>query len=323
MATLIPSLRHFVNRPLLRLSNPQRRWARVLDVRFLATQNSQESILSRYQEKLHQKAKQEGLNDIAELKEAYREKIDDVRKRSPAGLAASTKPSTVSPDSLFSPSSIPKTSVSKGDGRAQAKLPPGVKELSSYLDVEKTRELPAEQISQIWRLRHASNERSLTAVIATDTWEQMLEKAKRHPQFILPLPRSSDSADKDAQDPSQSRTAADMHFLQWTFPHADSTNILFTHLAEYKLRGEYSQPHTTVTVHTELAESNGVVLVVGTVLDDRGVSVDEGKWLLMCMQKFYGLQGETPKRKQLLEQFTSGDVRFRVEDLMEQVDQVS
>lgn len=58
MTMSIPTLRHFVSRPSLRFSNSQRRWARVLDVRFLATQDPQARILSKYQEKLQQKAKQ-------------------------------------------------------------------------------------------------------------------------------------------------------------------------------------------------------------------------------------------------------------------------
>ena len=98
--------------------------------------------------------------------------------------------------------------------------------------------------------------------------------------------------------------------------------MLFTHLAEYKLRGEFSQPHTTVTHHLELAEEKGLVLLQGSVVEGRGVSVDEGKWLVMCLQKFYGDVGGQGERKRLLEQFSGGDGEFRIETLVEEAEKV-
>lgn len=98
--------------------------------------------------------------------------------------------------------------------------------------------------------------------------------------------------------------------------------VLFTHLAEYKLRGEFSQPHTTVTHHLEFAEEKGVVLLQGQVVEGRGVSVDEAKWLLMCLQKFYGVGGEKSERKRLLELFRKGDASFSVEDLVEEAEKI-
>ena len=98
--------------------------------------------------------------------------------------------------------------------------------------------------------------------------------------------------------------------------------VLFTHLAEYKLRGEFSQPHTTITHHLELAQDTGVILLQGQVVEGRGVSVDEAKWLLMCLQKFYGVSGEKSERKRLLELFGKGDSAFKVEDLVEEAEKI-
>lgn len=95
--------------------------------------------------------------------------------------------------------------------------------------------------------------------------------------------------------------------------------MLFTHLAEYKLRGEYAQPHTTVTHHLELAKEKGVVLLQGQVMDGRGVSVDEARWLLMSLQKFYAGEGV---RGELLEKFSKGDGGFRVEDVVEEAEKI-
>lgn len=57
MAALAPSVRHLTGLrgpPLYRF---QRRWARVLDVRFV-TQQAQDRILDRYRQKLDQKVKE-------------------------------------------------------------------------------------------------------------------------------------------------------------------------------------------------------------------------------------------------------------------------
>lgn len=143
------------------------------------------------------------------------------------------------------------------------------------------------------------------------TYKRIADTARRHPQFILPLPR-------DGQ-------AAEIHFLQWTFPTPTTSTVLFTHLAEYKLRGEYSQPHTTVTHHLDLQEPKGLVLLQGSVVQGRGVSVEDGKWLLMCLQKFYGVGAEDvlAPRKRLLEQFSHGADDFRLEELLEEAEKIS
>ena len=98
--------------------------------------------------------------------------------------------------------------------------------------------------------------------------------------------------------------------------------MLFTHLAEYKLRGEYSQPHTTITHHLELEKDKGLVLLQGQVVEGRGVSVDEAKWLVMCLQKFYGPVGEKSDRRRLLEMFGRGDPAFKLEDLVEEAEKI-
>lgn len=63
-------------------------------------------------------------------------------------------------------------------------------------------------------------------------------------------------------------------------------------------------------------------------MEGRGVTVDEGQWLLMCLQKFYAGQGEEGNqvrksgRKRLLEQFSQGDGGFKVEELLEEAEKI-
>ena len=157
----------------------------------------------------------------------------------------------------------------------------------------------------------------------------MAATARRYPRFLLPIPRpvvddedkpSNKPAEKGEQAATQEQghhrnqaqqegragssagsagTAADIHFLEWTFPAPYTTVVLFTSLAEYKLRQEYAVPHTTVSMHLELvngadskgntkADGAGPVLLHATVTKGKGVSVDDARWLLMCVQRFYG-----------------------------------
>lgn len=241
-----------------------------------------------------------------ELKAVYHEKIEKQRKQaietarpSPASSPLFPQPPQASAGTI-SPDTKPLSTKST--------IHPGMKTLSSYIDVEKTRELPEKEIEYIWRLRHAHDQQSLCAVIPNPTYSRILKTARSHRQFILPLPREGQGAE--------------MHFLEWTFPTATTVTVLFTHFAEYRLRGEYSQPHTIVTHHTDLADSKGLVLLQGNVVGGRGITVDEGKWLLMCLQKFYGGADGIAIRKKLLEQFTRGDLSFEINELLQESEKI-
>ena len=256
-------------------------------------------------EKLYlQNSFSEGLKDVKELKEAYKDKIMDLRKK--ASVEIPTVPPTPPPSPVQSESSSPFPPPPPPPQPTLSSKKEGIKTLSSYLDIEKCRTLPAKELEAIWRLRHIKDPQSLCAVIPLHLYKHIESTAKKHPHFILPLPHEEQGAE--------------IHFLQWTFPAPDTVTVLFTHLAEYKLRGEYSQPHTTITHHLELADSNEQVLLQGNVMEGRGVSVDQAKWLLMCLQKFYGVQGAEGGRRRLLEMFGSGDAGFRVEDLLEEAE---
>lgn len=346
--------------PSSRYSGPwsahQRRWARVQDPhpRFLAThelkKRKEEEIIARYKQKLEGKAKEEGLTSIADLKEQYQDKIKALRKKaSVAGVtegSSATGPAeepTAPKGILKQQSSFPETeSIPSEPGPAKSKspypapppppvpqdtqapsLPPGIKPLSSYLDVDKVRTLSAEQIQELWKLRHSRDERALIAAVPLKSYTTMMKLAQQHPQFVLPVPREG--------------TGAEIHFMQWAtygslppssmeqpsgappLPH--TATVLFTHLAEFKLRGEYATPHTTVTLHADLLPEKGLVLAVGNVQENRNVSMDDAKWLLMCLQRFYGME-RAEVRGKLLKQFSQGDAGFDVQELMDEAERM-
>jgi ATP synthase mitochondrial F1 complex assembly factor 1 len=344
-----------LRRSLDRCSRPipvfrtQRRHARVHDVRFVTTHRDQEKILDRYKEKLEQKAKEEGHGSINSLKKAYKEKIAGY-KRAADPTFVETQPTENKTSPLHQPPPPPPTpqpvttpQTKKSSGA------PGIKPLSSYLDLDKVSSLPKKEVEYIWRLRHANDPLSLCAAIPLDTYNRIYQTARKHPQFVLPLPRPV--AEDGSGDVKQSaegfeggaeRAASDIHFLQWGFhppagpppsPHGKTANthtstVLFTHLAAFKLHGTYAQPHTTITHHLDLADSHGLVLLSGSVVKGRGVSVEEGRWLLMCLQKFYDHEGHgggigKEKRQGLLEKFSKGDQGFSLDELVDEAERIS
>ncbi|KAH6890563.1 ATP11 protein-domain-containing protein [Thelonectria olida] len=299
----------------------QRRWAQVHDVRFLATTRPSQAIVDKYRAKLDQKAKQEGVSSIDELKAVYAKKIDAERRHGAVDehfipQAPDTPVSQPNADGVPISNTHPKTTKPLPTGADK----PAVKTLDDIIDLEKSRELPDKELTAIWRLRHASDPQTLCAVMSTSTYKAMEDVARSSPQFVLPVPH-----------PTQ---GAEIHFLQWTFDAASKTStVLFTQLAEFKTRGEFAQPHTTITHHLDLAD-RGLILMQGQVVDNRGVKAEEAKWLVMCLQRFYGgwegegveLEGErkerADERKKLLEWFSTGDERFSLEKLMEEAERM-
>ncbi|KAL5122017.1 hypothetical protein ACEQ8H_000233 [Pleosporales sp. CAS-2024a] len=329
MALRIPPLRHCLRQPL---SNPrftQRRWAQVHDVRLLATHGAHERVLAKYREKLEKAAKEKGLSHVSELQAQYKDKIEQLRREAivPGATGPLTPPpspeTSASPSNAKSPWPAPPPPPTPPNSAAAPAPPPGVKTLNSFLDVEKIRQLPLKEVEALWRLRHARNPQSLHFAVPAHVFRSLLSTAKQNPSFVLPIPREIPVEDADpAQETPQTQQAAELHYLQFAHPHVDTTTLLFTSLAEYKLRGEFASPHTTVTFHQELADSHHVVLGQGLVVENKGISVDEARWLVMCMQKFYVQSEEGRGRRELLNMFTRGDNAFQVERLIDEAEKI-
>ena len=272
------------------------------------------------------------------MKEAYKDKIQEYRRNaSTITPTASEQPDESTQSRLQDPEPPPPNAQSPPKSGT-----PGIKALSSYLDLSKVIALPTKELEMIWRLRFASDPQSLCAVIPLETYKRISKVAQSHPQFILPLPREIPEAERDG---SGDQTAAEIHFLQWGFHppspsaprhslHAGqvsannhTSTVIFTNLAAYKLHGAYAPPHTILTHHLDLADSHGIVLLSGSVVKDKGVSIDEGKLLVMQLQRFYDFEGMAKGRKrELVENFTKGEIKppgqegagFSVEDLVEE-----
>lgn len=286
----------------------------------------------------------EGHESVESLKEAYSDKIEDLRRKaSTVATPESKTPSSTVPGTppAFHPPPPPNASPTAQAARKVSGSTSPIKPLSTYLDVEKIRDLPPKEIEALWRLRHANNSTSISAVIQLDTYKRIAEAARQNPQFILPLPRQQTAeAEPEVKnaDGTPAQTAADIHFLQWAFhppaegsvttagetAHTHTSTVIFTHLGAFKMHGSYAQPHTTVTHHLDLADDKGLVLMHGQVVPDRGVSTSEATWLVSCVQRFYDFGGQASGRKgELVRMFTRGDVEnFKVEELLEESERI-
>lgn len=337
MPLRIPPLRHALRQPLVNPRTIQRRWAQVQDVRFLVTHDTHERVLAKYRDKLESKAKEKGLKDLEELKAQYKDKIEELRKQ--AIVPGATGPLTPQPEQKQqqqqpqqngtasakpdSPWPAPPPPPRAGAGSPTAP-PPGVQTLESFLDLSKVQTLSQQEIEALWRVRHAGNPQGLHFAVPAHTFSQLLRSAKQHPSFVLPVPREipadTETASPDAQ--GQTQQAVELHYLQFAHPHNHTTTLMFTTLAEFKLKGEFASPHTTVTFHQELADSHNLVLGQGLVMEKRGISLDDARWLVMCMQKFYVQTEEGKGRSELLNMFTRGDSAFEVQRLIDEAEKI-
>ncbi|POS81857.1 hypothetical protein EPUL_006302, partial [Erysiphe pulchra] len=164
----------------------QRRWAQVHDVRFLATHQTADKVLDKYREKLEKKAREEGKGSVDELKQSYKEKIDALKEKAEVPGANAPLHAQQPPAPSQTASSVP----------YQAPPPP---EPQTEAPAQSCRvsALPDREVEAIWRLRHVHDPQSLCATMHAETFRRIAATARKHPQFILPLPRK----DQGARDP--------------------------------------------------------------------------------------------------------------------------
>jgi ATP synthase mitochondrial F1 complex assembly factor 1 len=237
------------------------------------------------------------VESISELRERYQPKIEILKKKlaTPPAKTIPHKASSIS--SATRPSSIP-----------PAVTP--IKTLSSYVDVEKLRKhTDSKEIELIWRAGHTKDS-LICAVIPKGIYTRMVSLAREHPMFILPLPREN---------------GVEMHFMQFKFPEAKVSHILFTSLLEYKTHGEFARPHTTVMHFEDLAEEKGIVLMRGEIDNGHGMDLEDARMLMIGVQKLFGAEASSERgkiRRALIEKFSKGSEEFDVNELMDELNRI-
>ncbi|KZS90277.1 ATP11-domain-containing protein [Sistotremastrum niveocremeum HHB9708] len=301
------------------------------------------SYEEKYGEKLKRRLDEEGLRSVSELKAKLVE-----RTKSPEVVGQPMRPSVAG----STPNEAPAKPIVK-----ERKDSSPVKPLSSILNLSKLFSTPhtPEQITALWTAYHASKPGCLSAVIPTETYERMITSAKLYPSFVLPLERTipPDQAPADATTAVEKK-AHEFFYLEWGFhppppdPRSDpaflfdlppatsstpptdqmnphTSSLLFTPLAEYKIRQSFATPFLVLTHYTDLARSHGVVLLRGdrtpsTTQGNEGkfsMSLTDAQVLSLLVQKFWLGTEESQRGRELLETFHIQPKEFKWEELIE------
>lgn len=227
--------------------------------------------------------------------------------------------------------------------------------LSSILNLPRILSSPhtADQISALWTAYHASRSGGtgrgfICASIPLTSFQQLKERARRYPSFVVPLPRLQEAPPEAPFVKGQ--TPHEFYYLQWNFhaspevpsndefffeKHAKTSllsnpqacTVLFTPLQEYKLRGSFATPYLVMTLYTDLAATHGVVLLRGEITPSSSGGVRymltqaDAQVLGLALQKFYLWKtGNDPSQlsegERLLRAFHESPQDFKWEDLL-------
>lgn len=274
----------------------------------LAKQFSQEKtinaeVLNKYKKQLEQKAKDLGVSDLNELKEKFKDKIEKTKIELGAEdplkqvLEWEKQQKEKSTDGSV-------INVRKIDEKKE-KLP--FKVLNDFIDVDKAKGLPVDDIKMIWKHRFLNKERALHATLDNRQFADIYANAYRYPNFVLPLPKPHNDG-------------YELEFVQWAFVGPNTIHCMFTTLAEYKLNKEFSRPHTTLIFHQEFSQDKDLVLMNGVSEKEGGLSMDEAQLLAVNLQRFYS--GKFPQMTKLLKEFNEGSPEFNVEELIKEATSV-
>lgn len=294
---------HPIFRPLLRLPIvvAKRNALIVNNIRFLQSHAS-EVILQKYKDKLNKKAKEVGAKDYEDLKEKLKDEIEKKKKElSSVDLLAELDSHLAKNESSSNPNVI---KINKPLAPPPKEDKPPFKTLKSYVDVDKISALEPDQISLIWRARFQSNPQNVCSAVPLENFEKLYSTARQNPNFILPLKKENQGHE--------------LHFVQWNFTGPKTTHVIFTTLAEYKLHGEFSKPHTTLTFHKELADLKKIVLMNGLIEKEANVSLSEAQLLILNLQNFYGGLEGSESKLELLKAFNTGSDKFSIDALIKE-----
>lgn len=292
------------------------RTASVTNVRFIQSkQYIDKKIQKRYKEKLEEKAKQKGLESAEKLMEEMKDTIETTKKE--LNKIDPLKELEDYEQAMNLNDSIQGTNKNKLDPISPDTPKEPFKTLSSYLKLDKIKELDTQQIEFLWRAKFQSNPQSLTAVIPNEVFKVMYKLARKNPTFVLPLPKENAQLDPSDKIDGENSTPMEIHFVQWSFVGPHTVHCMITSLIEYKLHKEYARPHTTIAFHTDLSEEKDIVLMNGQVEKDAAITLGESQMLLLNLQRFYGAfrtGSEIEKERiALLEAFNRDADKFSIE----------
>ncbi|XP_049548518.1 ATP synthase mitochondrial F1 complex assembly factor 1 [Anopheles darlingi] len=168
------------------------------------------------------------------------------------------------------------------------------RKLSDIMRLELVEDKSADDIKHLW-LEYHKNKEMITAVIPVDQHSLMMQRAKQHPIFILPIPRSQG-----------------YEFIMLQFA---GNTIHFTPLLNYQVHKENAPECLNITFYTECTDK-GVVLMRGEY-DTKVINAQEAQCLANQVQLYYSQNNE--KKLGLLETFSRQPEKFKHMDIIEEL----
>lgn len=169
------------------------------------------------------------------------------------------------------------------------------KKLEDLMKIDLLEGKTAEEIKTIWIEYHRQKD-AIAAVIPSEVFDLMMERAKKHPIFILPIPRSQG-----------------FEFIMFQFA---ANTIHFTPLLCYQVHKENAPECLNIVHYTEFKDK-GVVLMRGEY-DTKVLTVQEAQCLANQFKMYY--TDNNPKKLELLDTFTNAPEKFKHMDVIRELE---
>ncbi|XP_059609917.1 ATP synthase mitochondrial F1 complex assembly factor 1 [Phlebotomus argentipes] len=230
--------------------------------------------------------------------EKYAEKIAKLQKTSPEeflsrvdNLEKVKKPEKAAPEERtrsYSELLKPKESL-----KEKGEIPH--KKLDDIMKIDLVEGKSADEIRSIWLEYHKMKD-VIAAAIPTEQYDLQQNRAKSHPIFVLPIPRSQG-----------------FEFIMLQFA---ANSVHFTPLLCYQVHKENAPECLNIVHYTEFREK-GIVLMRGEY-DSQVINAQEAQCLANQLQLYYGQNSQD--KLQLLETFTNQPESFKHMDVIAELE---
>jgi ATP synthase mitochondrial F1 complex assembly factor 1 len=113
----------------------------------------------------------------------------------------------------------------------------------------------APKVREIWTEYHRHHASSIADVLTAEEYGILMQRSKRCPLFVLPVPRKGG------------------YFTVIT--QFQGRHCLLTYLEDYKVNRENAVPYATLTLFDELVEKKGLALIRGEITNN--MTREEGR----------------------------------------------
>merc|ERR1719220_1876060 len=232
----------------------------------------------------------------------YAEKIAQLQKKNPEEFLARIEAKTSKEAAASKPKDFSLPGQSKQKLEAGGQQLPGQakkKSLDSMLRLDLLADKTAGEIEEIW-CKHFASRDAVAAVIPAQTFKVMQERFEEFNTFLFPLPRDQ---------------GYEFFLVQFLGQEAH-----FTSLINYQAHKENAPECLNMMHYTELAESKGIVLMVGEY-DKDVLSSREARCLADQVELYYN--NPSPTKLALMNKFTKEPVLFSHEDLIVEMNSIT